>query len=273
MMIPILTGKNHSGSARLTGWGITAGPSLSLSDVVISYFNRQRMLVNLGVGAGAFFLFSEKSSLSGLVSSQFYEDEYTLSSPVLRITAMMIYNRNVSQTFLYRLGTVYTFIFGNPLLLPVAGITYRFANESALNILVPFNFSYRTHLNRKVGLMVFIHPQGGLNRFSNKLNFPSNAHSVLLLRRRSLCAGIGVPISLKNNLIIIPEVSLIAAQRVIFTEGFSSGSLVLNPGGSPTAPAFQLAIRLNWRPWQNNIRNKEKIKDNDFDDPPDAPIF
>lgn len=233
--------------------GIFVTPTLRFSNFNLSYLP-SRIFINAGCGVGTYYHFKQKNTLTAILQAQVNEDEFTINNVVLRYGGMLVYNHKSSERFSYYLGTTYTYIFGDGYLLPVIGGRFKMGKTSQLMVALPYHINFTHRFNSKLRLSVSLKPNGGINRYQNRYNFNTN-DEVLMMRRRSLVFGTSLYYQLKNNILIGGELAAVLAQKVTFTTQDNSQTFVSNS----IANGLQLSLRLIWRPWQNTLRNKEKM--------------
>lgn len=195
---------------------ISLSPSISISNANFFKNNLNRVLVNFRLGLNGLFITSNKNSI--LVNTTVFanEDEYTFQDALMRYSGIFIFNRKVNQKFSYKVGTTFTYIFGEPLLLPILGFSLKTSPSSKLNVVLPLNINWRK--NSKINKFSYgfsLGANGGINRYQNKLSVDTT-NTILILRRRSLQFISDLRIKNKNNTIIF-QLGFNANQKVSFT--------------------------------------------------------
>ncbi len=195
---------------------ISLSPSIRIGNANFFKNNLNRVLVNFRLGLNGLFITSNKNSF--LVNTTVFanEDEYTFQDALMRYSGIFIFNRKVNQKFSYKVGTTFTYIFGEPLLLPILGFSLKTSPSSKLNVVLPLNINWRK--NSKINKFSYgfsLGANGGINRYQNKLSVDTT-NTILILRRRSLQFISDLRIKNKNNTIIF-QLGFNANQKVSFT--------------------------------------------------------
>lgn len=195
---------------------ISLSPSIRIGNANFFKNNLNRVLVNFRLGLNGLFITSNKNSI--LVNTTVFanEDEYTFQDALMRYSGIFIFNRKVNQKFSYKVGTTFTYIFGEPLLLPILGFSLKTSPSSKLNVVLPLNINWRK--NSKINKFSYgfsLGANGGINRYQNKLSVDTT-NTILILRRRSLQFISDLRIKNKNNTIIF-QLGFNANQKVSFT--------------------------------------------------------
>jgi len=265
MVLPLLSKKIPALNDSLSPnrLGLTLNPSLSYSRLRLSYFPQERVLINHQVTLSSYYFFSQKNALFFNLRGLYNEDEFTIKNPELRYNASLMYTRKVSQRFSYYAGATYSYVYGEGLWLPLLGARFSWGTTSRLNILLPMQVSYRTRLSGNTRLLVYAHPEGGVNRFENRLNVSDSLQKTVVFRRQSFALGAAFTWQVKNNLSVVVDPALLFAQRISFTrDGERKGTAFID---NSLHRGFQLQLKLIWRPWQNSLRNQQKM-DSDLQD-------
>lgn len=195
---------------------ITLSPSLRIGNATFFKNNLNRVLVNFRLGLNGLFITSNKNSFLVNTSVFANEDEFTFQDALMRYSGIFIYNRKVNQKFSYNIGTTFTYLFGEPLLLPVLGFSLKTSSNSHLNAILPLNINWRK--NSKINKLSYgfsLGANGGINRFQNKLSVDTT-NTILILRRRSLQFISDLRIKNKTNTIIF-QLGFNTNQKVSFT--------------------------------------------------------
>ena len=261
--VPVYS-KQFEHAEQKNNLGIFVTPTLRFSNFNLSYLP-SRIFINAGFGLGTYYHFKQKNTLTTLLQAQVNEDEFTINNALLRYGGILVYTRKSSERFSYYLGATYTYVFGDGYLLPIIGARFKMGKTSQLMIALPYHINFTHRFNSTLRLSVSLKPNGGINRYQNRYAFNTN-DEVLMMRRRSLVLGTSLYYQLKNNLLLGGELAAVFAHKVIFTTQDNSQIFVTNT----IANGLQLNLRLIWRPWQNTIRNKEKMaKQKAFEYPDD----
>lgn len=239
-------------------------PSLSYSLLNINYLNQERVLLNPQLTIGSYYLFKRKNMLFVNLRGMLNEDEFTVGNPKLRYAFSALYSRKAGPKFSWFAGAAYSYVFGEGRFLPLLGGRYGWGKSSRVNIVLPLQITYRTSLSSRLRLSVYLRPQGGINRYENRLTITDSTQKILVLRRRGGMLGAAFTYRLKNNLALIVDPSFLIAQKISFTN--EDGAIKFMDQN--LSRGFQLRLMLVWRPWQNSLRNQqhpEKIADDDND--------
>jgi hypothetical protein len=245
-------------------FGLLLHPSLSYTRLGISYFPQERILVNSQVTLGGYYCFGQKNALNINLRGMYNEDEFTISRAKLMYNFSGLYTRKVSRAFSYYLGGAYSYVFGEGLLLPLVGARVSWGRSSRLSMVLPLQVTYRTSLSERMKLQVYAHPQGGINRFRNRLNVPDSTQDVVMFRHRALALGAAFVWQVRNNVSLVVDPAVLLGQRIFITkensmpqEAFADNTISRN---------LQLQLRLIWRPWQNAMRNRKNAAEEHVDD-------
>jgi hypothetical protein len=244
--------------------GVSINPSLGYSELRLSYFPQERLLINHQLALSTYYFYKQKNALTLNLRALYNEDEFTMKDAKLRYNASFIYTRKVSPRFSYYAGGGYGYVLGEGVALPLLGARFSWARSSRLNILLPLQVSFRTGLNAKTRLTLYAHPEGGVNRFENRLNISDTAIKTIMLRRRSLAIGAALSWHIRNNLVLVVDPAVLLGRQISFTpEGEQSPDAYIS---NRVQRGLQLELKLIWRPWQNTLRNQRKMEGDLQDD-------
>jgi hypothetical protein len=266
MVLPLLSKKIASSNDSLppNRLGLAINPSLGYSRMKLSYYPQERLLLNHQVTLSTYYFFRQKNALLLNVRALYNEDEFTIKNPELRYNFSLLYTRKATEHFSYYAGGAYSYLFGEGLLLPLLGARFSWGSHSRLNILLPFQVSYRTYLGSNTRLMIYAHPEGGVNRFENRLNINDSLQKVVVFRRRSVALGAAFTWQVKSNVSVVIDPAFLFAQHISFTaDGERKGHTYID---NMIYRSFQLQLKLIWRPWQNSMRNQKKVESDLQDD-------
>jgi hypothetical protein len=244
--------------------GITLHPSITYSRLRLSYFPQERILVNPQITLSTYYFFKQKNAITLNLRAMYNEDEFTIGSPRLRYNVSGIYARSVSNRFSYYAGGGYTYLFGEGVWLPILGARFSWNKTSRLNIILPLQISYRTAFLPKTRLLLYMHPQGGVNRFENRLNVNDTLEKTLVFRRRSLNVGAAIIWQVKSNVSVVFDPSLLLAQRILFTSDDETNATTYID--QRLERSIQFRIKLVWKLWQNSLRNQKAADQESADD-------
>jgi hypothetical protein len=264
MMLPVYTktAPQRNDTTPPSRLAFTLHPSLSYSLLNISYLNQERVLLNPQLTVGSYYTFKRKNMLLVNIRTMLNEDEFTVNKPEPRYAFSALYSRKVNTRFSYFAGAAYSFVFGEGQFLPLLGARFGWGKNSMVNIVLPLQVTYRTQLSPRLRLSVYARPQGGVNRFENRLTVADSTQKVLVFRRRSVMFGAAFSYKLKNNLAVVIDPAFMAAQKTSFTDEEGSQKFIENN----LSRGIQLRLMLIWRPWQNTLRNQQHPEKKGDDD-------
>jgi hypothetical protein len=161
-------------------------PALQVGNASFGATQLDRTLINLKLSLLGIFHTSAKNTFLITATTFANEDEYTLPDATLRYAGIFLYNRKVNNKFSYRAGATFTYLFGEPLLLPVLGFRYQTSKKSMLNVNLPYNLNWKKQT--KIPQLFYgfsLKPNGGVNQYQNKLSVDTT-NQTLMLRRRNV---------------------------------------------------------------------------------------
>lgn len=165
---------------------ISVLPALQVGKASFGANNLDRTLINLKLSLLGIFHTSAKNTFLVTATTFANEDEYTLPDATLRYAGIFLYNRKVNNKFSYRAGATFTYLFGEPLLLPVLGFRYQTSKKSMLNVNLPYSLTWRKQTKIQQLFYGFsLKPNGGINQYQNKLSVDTT-NQTLMLRRRNV---------------------------------------------------------------------------------------
>ncbi len=201
-------------------------PSLQIGKVNFGHENLNRTLVNLKIGLSGLFHTSAKNTFLFAANAFANEDEYTLPDAIFRCSGMMMYMRKVNQKFSYRTGLTFTYLFGEPLVLPVLGFKYKTSEKSMLNVTLPFVINWKKQTKVKKLFYGFtFRPSGGINHYQNKLSVDTTNITLILRQRNYQFLG-DIRMINKTNMILF-QAGFVGNQKVFFTNE-NNNSIVNN---------------------------------------------
>lgn len=192
-------------------------PGLQLAHADFGKDQFSRNFINLSLGLLGIFHTSPKNTFIGIATAMANEDEYTLPNAYLKYAGAFIYSRKLNPKFSYRVGIAFSYVFGDPRILPLLGARWRINNKSILNFTLPLNINYK-HSTKYQHLFYGFSSRsfGGYNRFQNKLNVDT-INRVLVMRRRSFQISADLKY-MGSKCSIIGQLGINANQNVRFTE-------------------------------------------------------
>ncbi len=255
MMLPLYTTKFRqlNDTTPPPSLAITIHPSVSYSRISISHPNQERILMNPQFTLSSYYMFKRKSMFFVNLRTQLNEDEFTAKNPEPRYAFLTLYSRKVSGGFSYFGGAAYSYVFGEGRFFPLLGARVTLGKQSTINMVLPLQVTFRTQLSSRLRLSVYLRPQGGVNRFENRLTIADSTQKVLVFRRRGAQLGVALSYQLRNNLSIVIDPSLLVAQKIQFTNESGSQTYI----NHNLSRGFQLHLMIVWRPWQNSLRNQQ----------------
>ena len=195
---------------------IRISPALQVGKANFENDNLNRTLVNLKLGVSGIFHTSNKNTFLIAANAFANEDEYTLPDASFRYSGTLMYIRKVNSKFSYRTGIAFTYLFGEPLALPILGFKYKTSEKSMLNVTLPFVINWRKQTKvQKLFYGFTLRPNGGINRYQNKLSIDTT-NVTLMLRQRTYQFLGDLRIINKTNMILF-QAGFIGNQKVQFT--------------------------------------------------------
>lgn len=194
---------------------IIPGLQLAHADFGKDHFTRN--FINVSLGLLGIFHTSPKNTFMGVATAMANEDEYTLPNAYLKYAGAFIYSRKVNPKFSYRVGIAFSYVFGDPRVLPLLGARWQINKKSILNFTLPLNINYK-HSTKYPNLFYGFSSRsfGGYNRFQNKLNIDT-INRVLVMRRRSFQISADLKY-ISNKFTVIGQLGINVNQNVRFTE-------------------------------------------------------
>ena len=257
MMLPVYakTFRQRNDTTPASRMAFTIHSAVSASNLTISYLPQERILLNPQLSIASYYNFKRKNMfmLTGRVLLN--EDEFTINYPEPRYTFSALYSRRVNQHLSYYLGAGYSYVFGEGQFLPLLGGTFSWEKNNRLNLILPVQVSYRTRLSTKLRLSVYARPQGGVNRFENRLTISDSSQKTVVFRRKSTILGAAFSYWVKENMAIVVDPAFLFAPKIAFADDEESSLKYID---NNLSRGVQLRVMLIWRPWQNAIRNQQQ---------------
>lgn len=191
-----------------TGTLITAKPEMSL-------FNTTHKIYRGSLGLRGIYNTGYKGIWFVDIVPFFSQDNYTIKSPTIRLAAMVVYNRAISDNFSWRIGFARSYIFGDTYHLPVFGFRLGQLNKVNLSVNLPRNISLNVPLSEKAAFSLFLKPIGGVYNFKNTDTIFVNKSSVIQFRRSEFLSGISYNFNTSKNF------SFFASSGISSTRNFS----------------------------------------------------
>lgn len=124
-------------------------------------------LVKLGIGL-RYVYNTGKKGVWFIDAAPFITKDVTYKSKAyIRLSSTIVYSRNVTNNFNWRLGFTKSFMWGNRFYLPFVGIRIGNLDKANLSIQFPRSMSLNLPINSKIILKLYTSPQGGMYNFSN----------------------------------------------------------------------------------------------------------
>lgn len=243
---------------NLKFFDLNISPSLQISNATFGKENLNRTLVNFRLGLNGLFIASNKNSI--LINANIFanEDEYTFQDALYRYSSILIFNRKVSDKFSYRLGATFTYLFGEPFFLPILGFKVKTSQKSTLNVTLPLGINWRKQSKiDRIQYGFSLRPNGGINRYQNKLSVDTS-NTILILRRRAFQFTTDLRIVNKTNLLLF-QLGFNTNPRVVFTnQGSNMPVNNFSFNGSNNLYANITFL------WFINKKNKKEKRNNDY---------
>jgi hypothetical protein len=238
---------------------ISLSPALQIGKVNFENDNLNRTLVNLKLGLSGIFHTSTKNTFLVTVNAFANEDEYTLPEASFRYSGMFMYIRKVNPKFLYRAGFTFTYLFGEPLALPIVGFKYKTSEKSMLNITLPFVINWRKQTKvQKLFYGFTLRPNGGINRYQNKLSIDTT-NVTLMLRQRTYQFLGDIRIVNKTNMMLF-QAGFVGNQKVMFTN--ENNNTVVNNYSFNGSNSVYANLTFIWFLSKKSKTNSKITKDN-----------
>ena len=247
-------------------------PSLQIGKVNFGHENLNRTLINLKIGLSGIFHNSAKNTFLLAANVFANEDEYTLPDATFRYSGMMLYMRKVNPRFSYRTGLTFTYLFGEPLVLPVLGFKYKTSEKSMLNVTLPFVINWKKQTKvQKLFYGFTFRPSGGINHYQNKLSVDTT-NVTLILRQRNYQFMGDIRMVNKTNMILF-QAGFVGNQKVFFTN--ENNNSIVNDfsfnGSNSVFANITFIWFLNKKSRKNNhesriINSNESINDDELID-------
>ncbi len=216
------------------------------SELDLGPFDDHRLISRPWVDASLIYYGGEKSVLISSIQMRWMEDEFSVSRPKLRPTALLAWRLQATGSFSYLLGATYTYNFGTGLPFPVLGLQKKFSERLNVNVVLPLSIIYQGTFKSQLKYHLFLKPAGRIARFGNNDVFSEVTDENLLLRERAVKLGGRIIFSL-HVFKFIPETGVLGARQLSFSDlddNVFSREDIYNSGIDP-APYFKLSIQTN----------------------------
>ena len=151
---------------KFRAFQLNFGGGLNYSRPKITYVISDHRLYQFSSGLNAFYFWKLKNLLLAQGHFSFAEDNYILPSISKRYSGFLIYHRTINSKFGIHVGMVYSYIYGNALILPVLGMNTRFSEKLKLNISLPLNISLVYKPDKLTYISFYMKPDGFSTDFS-----------------------------------------------------------------------------------------------------------
>ena len=175
-------------------------------------------LYNISLGIRALYYTGNKNIWLTKLSSNFFEDEYSINNPEPRFSGAFLFNRIVNRNFYYHLGLTYKYSFGYAAILPVAGLKYQFADKWKILLFLPFHISTQYKLNEKLLLEARFNASGYVSYYSNKNNLFGQTNERMLFRKKANTIAINAKYRINSSLTLNAAIGREANRAVYFSD-------------------------------------------------------
>lgn len=124
-------------------------------------------LVKTGIGLRYIFNSGKKGIWFVDVSPFVTKDRTYASKAYYRMASTIIYSRNVSDRFSWRIGATKSFMWGNRSYWPFVGLRFGRLDKVNFSIQFPRSVNLNIPVNDKLILSLYTKPQGGMYNYSN----------------------------------------------------------------------------------------------------------
>lgn len=193
------------------------GGSYSRILTTSSSFNFGHPLLNLNLGLNYFWYNGKKSAITTGVFAYCNEDHVTINHPTIRYTGYIQWRYSLSSKFALRIGTVYTFLLGRGIPLPIFGLNWRMAPKLLLNFNFPFNANLNWTPGKQNMIRFFMQPNGGVTNFGNAKADLGTLSDVVIVRRREYKVGASYLQYIKGKFNFSAEIGIVCLRKVTIT--------------------------------------------------------
>ncbi len=211
--------KNKVGKTAFYGFTFQNNNSIIFNH--IGFLAANNDLYNISFGLRAMYFTGNKNIWLTKISSNFFEDEYSISNPKPRFSGVFLFNRMVNRSFNYHLGLSYKYSFGYAAILPVAGLKYQFADKWKLIVFLPFHISTQYKVNDKLWINARFNASGAISYYTNKNNLFGQTKAEMLFRKRANVFAIDAKYRLNSNMILNASIGR-EGNRVIYFSDIKS---------------------------------------------------
>ncbi|MFZ4413258.1 MAG: DUF6268 family outer membrane beta-barrel protein [Bacteroidales bacterium] len=216
--IPVYTHlfKNKEGKAGFSNLDLQNNNSIIVPN--IEFLNKSNTLLNLNLGIRGVYFTGNKNLWLSKLSLNFFEDEYSISSPHPRFTGVFLFYRIVNRNFSYHLGFANRYSFGIASVLPVAGLKYSFSDHWKLFLTFPFNGSIQYKANKKLLVTAKIHPSGAISYYTMQSTLFGQLNGNLLFRKKATAFSIDGLYKLNEVVAVKASIGREVNQKIFFSD-------------------------------------------------------
>jgi hypothetical protein len=245
--IPIKGGWDWDGT-KVTGFRLAAYAGFQVGSAEVPYRVDRRNLYSLDAGLSAMHVLSQKTQLTWSLGAGAAEDNDTISSPKVRVSARLVALRKISDKLTLLYGGAYTFVLGKGRLVPILGGVWRPSSGTTIHVVAPISARVQHRLGSRLVIGAQAHMQGNQYRVANN-DQVSSPTGDLRLRVRELRVGGEVGVMLGRSLVLAAEAGIATARRLTFADG-KTELQALDVGKKP-----YVSINLRYsfstrRPWE-----------------------
>jgi hypothetical protein len=184
----------------------------------IDFLKKSNILFNINLGIKGIYFTGNKNVWIAKISSNLFEDEYSISNPTPRFSGILLYNRIVNHDFSYHFGLAYRYSFGTASALPVAGLKYEFANNWKLNFSLPFTGSVLFKANDKLFFLTKLRASGAISYYTNNDNLFGLTQEKLMFRKKSNTLSIDALYKLNSFIYIKGSIGREGSRKIYFSD-------------------------------------------------------
>ncbi|MBX7181194.1 MAG: hypothetical protein K1X82_03695 [Bacteroidia bacterium] len=196
---------------------LNLGGSYSKIQTIGSPLYWSHPLINLNLGLNYFWFNGKKSAITTGIFGYCNEDNFTLSNPTVRYTGYIQWRYSLSSKVALRVGTVYTFLLGRGIPLPIFGINWRMSPKVLLNINFPFNANLNWTPGKQNMIRFFMQPNGGVSNFGNAKADLGTLSDQVILRRREYKVGASYLQYIKGKFNFSFEAGILCLRKITIT--------------------------------------------------------
>ncbi len=208
--------KNRVGKTAFYGFSFQNNNTIIYNH--IGFLAANNDLYNISFGLRALYFTGNKNIWLTKISSNFFEDEFSISNPKPRFSGVFLFNRMVNRRFNYHLGLSYKYSFGYAAILPVAGLKYQFADKWKLIVFLPFHISTQYKVNDKLWFDAKFNASGAISYYTNKNNLFGQSKEEMLFRKRANVFAINAKYRLNSNLLLNASIGREGNRTIYFSD-------------------------------------------------------